>query len=366
MTSSNINNERAKRKYYEWLKEGRGFSVSTIDQIARSVSIWEDHIVHRDFRELKTDDIKAFKRKLQDKTNIVTGEPLSITTQHHHLLHLNDFYKWLSLQQGYKAKVRLADVAYFALDRKQTRMALDRPMRRFPTPEIIKKLIGSIVIENEIDRRDRALFAFAFISGMRIDAIVSLPLGCVDMDAMLIRQDPSLGVRTKFGKRIPTTIFDFDHDAVEIVKEWIVFLRSEKLFVDADPLFPSTKVEQEGPGSYSFSATKLDRVFWKDTGPARQIFKKRFAAAGLDYYSPHSFRRAAVNTALSLCKTPSDFKAVSQNLGHEKIATTMFDYANLPEDEVAKHVKQITQKEPEGSEDIVKKILKDYDIRPKN
>lgn len=366
MTLSNINNERIKRKYYEWLKEGRGFSASTIDQIARSISLWEEYTGIKDFKDLKTETIKAFKKMLQAKINAVTKQPLSLTTQHHHLLYLSDFYKWLSMQPGYKSKIILTDAAYFGLDRKQTRVALNRPARRVPTQEIIKKVIHSIVVENEVDQRDQALMALAFLSGMRIDAIVSLPLGCINMDDMLVMQDPEMGVRTKFAKRIPTTIFDFDEASVDILRAWIKFLREEKLYTDDDPLFPCTKVEQEGPDSYSFAATTLNRTFWKNANPAREIFKKRFKNAGVEYFTPHSFRHAVSDIALSLCETPSDFKAVSQNLGHENIATTMFDYAKLPEDEVAKRVKQMTHKKEHDPDGIVKKLLETFDIKPKN
>jgi len=366
MQQFNSQNERIKRKYHEWLKEGDGLSMSTIDQNIRSLGLWESYTNLEDFGNLNTEKIKAFKRMLQAKINHITKQPLSLTTQHHHLLHLSDFYKWLSMQPGYKSKIILTNVAYFGLDRKQTRVALNQPTRRIPTPEIIKKVIYSITPVNEIDRRDRALMALAFLSGMRIDALVSLPIGCVNMDDMLILQDPELGVRTKFSKRIPTTIFDFDEDSVEILRGWVRFLREEKLFTDADPLFPSTKIEQEGPDSYSFTANGLERKFWKNAGPARNIFKKRFKEAGMEYFGPHSFRHATANTALHLCETPIEFKAVSQNLGHENIATTMFDYAKLSEDEVAKRVKQITHKEPHDPEEIVRKVLKDLGITSEN
>jgi len=360
MKQFNPNNERIKRKYGEWLDEGDGFSASTIDQILRSVVLWEEYTDREEFGKLDTEIIKAFKKMLHEKINPVTKQPLTLTTQHHHLLHLHDFYKWLSQQPGYKSKIILSDLAYFRLDRKQTRIALNQPTRRFPTPEIIKQVIHSITPGNEIDRRDRAMMAFAFISGARIDALVSLPLGCINMDTMLVLQDPEQGVRTKFGKRIPTVLFDFDEDSIEIVKDWVRFLREEKFFTDADPLFPPTKIEQES-GGYSFVAAGLERTFWKSSSSARKIFKKRFNEAGMEYFNPHSFRRATANTAFALCKTPSDAKAVSQNLGHKNMATTMFDYVELPEDEVAKHIRQLTRKnEPQDIAGIVRKALEDY------
>jgi integrase len=365
MKQFNPDNERIKRKYHEWLKEGEGYFTSTIDQTLRSVSLWEEYTDREDFGKLDTETIKAFKKMLQEKINIITKQPLTLTTQHHHLLHLHDFYKWLSMQPGYKSKIILSDLAYFRLDRKQTRIALNQPTRRFPTPEIIKKVIYSIVPKNEIDQRDRAMIAFAFLSGMRIDALASLPLGCVNMDEMRVLQDPKQGVRTKFGKRIPTILFAFDEDSIEIVRGWIRFLREEKFFTDIDPLFPPTKIEQEN-GSYSFAATGLERTFWTGSGPARKIFKKRFNEAGMEYFNPHSFRRATANTAFALCKTPSDAKAVSQNLGHQNMATTMFDYIELPEDEVARHIRQLTHKEPQDIDGIVRKALKDFGIAPGN
>ena len=146
--------------------------------------MWEEYTDREEFGKLDTEIIKAFKKMLHEKINPVTKQPLTLTTQHHHLLHLHDFYKWLSQQPGYKSKIILSDLAYFRLDRKQTRIALNQPTRRFPTPEIIKQVIHSITTGNEIDRRDRAMMALAFISGARIDALVSLPLGCINMDTM--------------------------------------------------------------------------------------------------------------------------------------------------------------------------------------
>ena len=366
MISYNSQNERIKKKYREWLKESRGFHVSTISQIVHSITLWEQHTHMREFRELDTEAIKAFKKMLREKINLVTKQPLSLTTQHHHLLHLKIFYQWLCLQPGCKQKIIQSDITYFSLERKETRIALDRPRRKYPTLEIIKRVVASIRVENEIDRRDRALMAFAFISGMRIDAVVSLPLGCINIEDMLISQDPGENVRTKFSKRIPTTIFDFDHGLTEIVREWIAFLRIEKLFTNADPLFPLTKVEQEAPDNYSFIANKLDRNFWKNANGARNVFKKRFKEAGMEYFNPHSFRHAAGYTALLLAKSPLEFKAISQNLGHKNVATTMFDYSTLSEDKVAETIKGLAAKKSDDGEEVVKKLLKHFNVTPKD
>jgi integrase/recombinase XerD len=135
------------------------------------------------------------------------------------------------------------------------------------------------------------------------------------------------------------------------------------LFTDQDPLFPITKSEQGGADSSSFIAEHVDQRFWKGTGGIRAIFKRRFEAANLEYFSPHAFRHLAIKLALGFCNTPADFKAVSQNLGHENMATTMFDYAPLPDEEVEKKVKSIGHVD-DGAEKVEKlqKFLKEHNI----
>jgi integrase len=132
-------------------------------------------------------------------------------------------------------------------------------------------------------------------------------------------------------------------------------------------MFPATKSEQESVDSCSFVGEKVEPVFWKTTNSIRAIFKKRFAAAGLDYFSPHSFRHLAINAALRLCSTPAEFKAVSQNFGHENIATTMFDYASLPDDEVENKVKNLTEKNKEADnvQQIVEALSEKFNFTPK-
>ena len=48
------------------------------------------------------------------------------------------------------------------------------------------------------------------------------------------------------------------------------------------------------------------------TGPARDIFRRAFAAAGLPYYNPHSFRSMLVRHAMGLDLTPEEMKAWSK------------------------------------------------------
>ena len=51
--------------------------------------------------------------------------------------------------------------------------------------------------------------------------------------------------------------------------------------------------------------------------------------AGLPDFKPHSFRNTLVQLAHDVCKTPEQFKAWSQNLGHEKVFTTFLSYGEV-------------------------------------
>jgi integrase len=51
----------------------------------------------------------------------------------------------------------------------------------------------------------------------------------------------------------------------------------------------------------------------------------------LPYFTPHSFRHTLVHLGESLCNSPEDFKAWSQNLGHEAVLTTFLSYGTVGE-----------------------------------
>ena len=49
-------------------------------------------------------------------------------------------------------------------------------------------------------------------------------------------------------------------------------------------------------------------------------------AGGVPYFHPHSLRKTLARLGEEVCKTPEEFKAWSQNLGHEKVLTTLMSY----------------------------------------
>jgi hypothetical protein len=111
------------------------------------------------------------------------------------------------------------------------------------------------------------------------------------------------------------------------VEAWVGYLREEKLWGNDDPLFPATLVTQGA--DYQFAIRGLDREHWSSASPIRTIFREAFSRAGLPYFNPHSVRNTLVRLGEVRCKSPEDFKAWSQNLGHEKVLTTFLSYGSV-------------------------------------
>ena len=82
-------------------------------------------------------------------------------------------------------------------------------------------------------------------------------------------------------------------------------------------------------GAPRFEPAGLSRKHWSSASPIRAIFKEAFAAAGLPYFNPHSFRKTLALLGGRICKTPEEYKAWSQNLGHEHVLTTFSSYGDV-------------------------------------
>ncbi len=326
MKKHNPENERIKRKYFTFLKEARRHSEPTVDAAAKALSRFEDYTKHRDFKAFHFEQAVAFKNYLAEQKGQQSGERLSKATLHATLTQLKRFFQWLALQPGYKSRIQYSDAEYFNVSDKDVRIATAKRQQLFPTVEQIKHVISKMAGDTEIERRNRALVAFTLLTGARDSAIASMKLKHVDLIAGCVYQD-AREVYTKFSKTFNTYFFPVGEEIRTILSEWISFLRGEKLWGNDDPLFPATRVELGA--ARQFQVVGLDREHWSSAAPIRSIFQEAFISAGLPYFNPHSFRNTLVQLGQEVCKTPEDFKAWSQNLGHEKVLTTFTSYGEV-------------------------------------
>lgn len=326
MLKHNASNERVKRSYFTYLKEAKRQSEQTVDTVAKALARFEEHTNHKDFKVFHTQQAVAFKNHLAKQKGQRTGDVLSKATLHSTLSALQRFFHWLAGQPGYKSRFSYSDADYFNLSENDVRVATARREQKAPTLEQVKHVIASMPCTTEIERRNRALLAFTLLTGARDSAIASLKLKHIDLAQRCVQQD-AREVRTKFRKTFTTFFLPVGDEVRGIVEEWVHYLLEEKLWGIDDPLFPATRVAIGT--SRQFEAAGLDRKHWSNATPIRKIFREAFEGAGLQYFNPHSFRHTLGRLGQTACKTPEDFKAWSQNLGHEGVLTTFLSYGEV-------------------------------------
>lgn len=340
MPKHNPDNERIKRKYFEYLKEAQRQSEASIDAAAQALNRFEIYTEHKNFKSFHYQQAIAFKNKLNKQRAIRTGEQLSKSTVNSVLAILRRFFFWLAGQPSYKSRINYSDSDYFNLSEKETRIANAHRSKPVPTIEQISHTIAKMPSNTSIELRDRAVFAFILLTGARDGAVASLKLKHIDLVQRCVYQD-AREVKTKFSKTFTTYFFPVGEEFERIVSEYVTHLQSRELWCLNDPLFPSTKMTHNE--NLQFVPEGLDRKHWSTATPIRRIFREAFAAAGQPYFNPHSLRITLVRLGEQRCRSPEEFKAWSQNLGHEDVMTTFNSYGNVPEHRQGELIHGITQ-----------------------
>lgn len=325
MSKHNAANERIKKDYFEYLREAKRLSTPSIDAAAKAISRFEESTGWKDFRLFHIKQAVAFKTKLAQQASQRTGEVLSKSMLHSTLQSMRSFVIWLADRPGFKSRVRYSDADYFNLSDKEARIAKAPREKAFPTLEQIHHVLTIIPAGTDIERRDRALIAFAMLTGARDGALASFRLKHVNLGDGSVLQD-AREVRTKFSKTFRTWFYPVGGKAIEIVSDWVKHLREGLLWGDEDALFPSTRIEV-GPTGL-FQAGGLQRCCWSSSAPVRRIFRAAFERAGLPYFHPHSFRDTLAQLGERIC-TPEQYKAWSLSMGHEKALTTLMSYGKM-------------------------------------
>ena len=190
------------------------------------------------------------------------------------------------------------------------------------------------------------MLAFTWLTGVRDGALVSLRVKHVNLVDGSVDQD-AREVNTKNSKTQLTTFFGVGGSARGIVEHWISELVTTHLWGRDDPLFPSTLMQQ-GPDR-QFQAVGIARNRWRTADAARKIFREAFELIGLHGFNPHSFRHALAVYGETHCRTPEEFKAWSQNLGHQDVLTTFSSYGSVPAHRQSEIIKSLAIRPSGGS-----------------
>lgn len=327
MTKINAKNERIKRDYVLYLEEAKRRDPVTVDRVLKSIARFEQSTRLKDFRSFHRQQAVAFKKRLSEALNARTGERLSKATVHSILRDLHAFFFWLAHLPGYKSHVRYSDADYFNLSDKDVAIAQARREKRAPTLAQVELALSSMPASTPLERRNRAVVAYAVVTGARVAALASFRLGDINIEDSFVDQD-ARHVKTKFSKSFRTFLMPVSDLAMSIAKDWYAELSADPSRGPDDPLFPATAITLGPDGGFISHGLALEG--WSTTGPIRDIFRAAFTSAGLSYFNPHSIRDMLVRHIMTLDLPLETLKSWSQNLGHEGLLTTITSYGSVP------------------------------------
>jgi integrase/recombinase XerD len=330
MPEYNPLNEPVKKQYEHSLLHGRGRDPKTVRAVWSDINLYENFTHNADFKTFDQEQAMTFKAWLEKQTN-KNGELLSLSTVRSTMNNLREFFLWLTIHPKYIGKVDGRAVPYLRLSDNANRAA--RATRDKPPPalEQLETTLSAMPETTDIEKRNKAMFAFVIITCVRNDALITLKMKDVDAEKKTVWQDPK-HVKTKRRKGIVTGfVRAIMPQAEDIVLDWVKHATEVLKLKPNDPIFPKTRIAP-GPETGAFEAQGLSHEHWANTQPVREIFKDAFEMVNVPYFNPHLFRKTVCKWALKNC-TQYEFKALSQNFGHDHSMTTYNAYANLTEDQ---------------------------------
>ena len=318
----NEENERIKRQYLHFLREAKRCDNATVDKAADAILAFERSSGFKSFKVFKIEQAVAFKRQLETGRSKRTGNALAKSTIDGTLRGVKAFVLWLAGQPGYKSRISYSDAEYFNLNAKDARIAHADRESAFPTLQQCRHAFSLMPENSDVERRNKAMFAFLMLTGIRDGAMASLRLKRIDMSDRCVNQDPR-DVKTKFAKTFTTWFFPVDPIYEQYFAGWISHLQQKLLFGPEDACFPKTIIE---PLNGSYAVVGLSRTPYSSAAKVRKTIRSAFISAGLPAFAPHSFRKTLVILGVNACKTQEEFKAWSLNLGHDSVITTISSY----------------------------------------
>jgi integrase len=69
-----------------------------------------------------------------------------------------------------------------------------------------------------------------------------------------------------------------------------------------------------------------------------------------EHSNPHTFRKTLARFGQQICRSPEEYKAFSQNLGHEDVLTTFTSYGAVPVDQQASIIRSLCSRNAEAAD----------------
>ncbi len=266
----------------------------------------------------------------------------------HRASHLAAFFKWLQQQDGYR-RLNASLHGYFALPRKQMAKALVLPPKAYPTIDEAISLVKNMPARTLMEQRNRAIVAFAFSTGLRAGALITLKMKHLDIEAERVLQDGTQA-HAKNGKSYWVKWFIGTEPLQSISIAWVES-QPHRGFSANDALFPAgTQLSVQASGHNPINPMRT-------ISAVSEAFL--IASAGVKQnYTPHATRHSLKVLGDQLCRTPEERQAWSGNLGHENEIVTQTHYGKMPPERRSELMDQINAS-PTGSS-VNNELMLDY------
>ena len=308
------------RILYDWQAYAGRYDPKTVQAHLVSIRHFEQFVGGRSFEKVSPKDVGAYRDHLVEIRSFPKENGgLSNSTVRHRASHLAGFFRWLRGQSGYR-RLSSSIPDYFAMPRSASAQPLEKEGRAFPSMQNAWRMVELMPTRTIMQRRDRAMVAFAFTSGLRAGALTSLRMKHLNLQEQTVVQDAN-DMRAKNGKSYKASWFPRTDEFQKVFLHWVQEL-AQLDFQAEDAIFPEAKylthrlpdVPVVAPLG---SSMVLQTAFLRASEPLGQRF------------SPHSARHTLKALGAQICRTQEERKAWSMNLGHSDEQITERHYGKM-------------------------------------
>jgi len=272
-------------EYLTWCRLERGRARSTVEAYRRDLRAWNEHLhrLGRSVTDVTEDDLVGWVGELRDAG-------LAPATRKRRIVAARNLHRFLA-EEG-----QVADDVGAAVTPPPVARGLPKALRE----DEVERLLGVVVGDDPVARRDRAILETLYGTGVRISELVSLSLRDLDL------HDGFLRVVGKGDKERVVPVLGAAADALAA---W--------LSVDGRGAMIPARWRRRDDEEAVFLNQRGGRLGRQGTW---LVVKARAADAGLaDRLTPHVLRHSC---ATHLLDHGADIRAVQELLGHASIATT--------------------------------------------
>lgn len=313
------------RVIYAWQGYAGKYSQKTVDQHLAAIRFLDEALGSKPFDQLKSTSIGQIREQLKGFLIARDQNMKSKSTVSHLASHMRAFLVWLLKQDQFKHLPK--DLPeYLDLPRSVYARSYERKQKLYPTLAEATELLVGMPSKTLVQKRQRAIFAIAFLGALRADTLISLHLKHLDLEGRKIIQDGTVS-RTKNGKSLMISWFPIGTAFGDELVSWKVALTEigcrpeDALFPEARLLDCPRKIMAEHRAAISPMASKH---------AVTQAFAQACRNLKIEY-SPHSAKHTIAAERDNRALTSAQRAAWSQMMGHENEQITDRHYGKMSE-----------------------------------